>query len=209
MIKAAIFDFDGAICDSFQEMMKCFQKVLQEEGVIFDINNVRTLQTKGAKDFFISFGLEKQRSLDVLNRVREIMEKRNSKIRLFSGVEEIYKLESMGVKISILSSSKTNYIKKILEQNSFKVEILEEIISEDNLYGKGQHLKEYIDKHGFSADEIIYIGDEVRDIEAANQIKVPSVAVTWGYNELSLLKTAKPTFIAKSFQDLVVFTNRE
>jgi phosphoglycolate phosphatase len=40
--------------------------------------------------------------------------------------------------------------------------------------------------------ESYYVGDEVRDIVAAKEVGVSSVAVTWGYSRRSALEAERP-----------------
>ena len=52
---------------------------------------------------------------------------------------------------------------------------------------------------------MIYVGDEVRDIEASQSARVASIAVTWGFNSRDILSEAKPSFLAHSPSDLHEF----
>jgi phosphoglycolate phosphatase-like HAD superfamily hydrolase len=38
----------------------------------------------------------------------------------------------------------------------------------------------------------VYVGDEIRDVHAAQAAGVPVVAVTWGYNNVHVLTESKP-----------------
>jgi phosphoglycolate phosphatase len=42
---------------------------------------------------------------------------------------------------------------------------------------------------------VFYVGDEVRDVLAASEAGVRSVAVSWGYNDRSVLEAARPDFV--------------
>ena len=36
-------------------------------------------------------------------------------------------------------------------------------------------------------DEVVYIGDEARDIDAAQKVGIPIISVTWGFNSSDVL----------------------
>lgn len=50
--------------------------------------------------------------------------------------------------------------------------------------------------------QFTYVGDEVRDIEAAKRAGVPVVGVAWGFQTAKALESARPQFVAKTPEDL-------
>jgi len=66
------------------------------------------------------------------------------------------------------------------------------------MFGKRSALRRVLRKNGVSHDEAIYIGDELRDLEAAHAERIAFGAVSWGYTNLDALKEHKPaaTFVA-------------
>jgi phosphoglycolate phosphatase len=53
----------------------------------------------------------------------------------------------------------------------------------------------------------IYVGDELRDLKACQKIGMNIILVSWGWNNLDLLKTASPKHIANSTEALVGIIN--
>lgn len=51
----------------------------------------------------------------------------------------------------------------------------------------------------------MYVGDEVRDIDAAKAVGLISVAVCWGFNSRFALEKAQPSFIADNPEELLEF----
>jgi phosphoglycolate phosphatase len=54
-----------------------------------------------------------------------------------------------------------------------------------------------------NCSHVIYIGDETRDIIAAQKAGIRSVAVTWGYNSHKALKAHHPDHLIHSPQALL------
>ncbi len=50
---------------------------------------------------------------------------------------------------------------------------------------------------------MFYVGDEVRDVVAARQAQVKSIAVTWGFNTLTALQQAQPHALIEQPQELL------
>lgn len=53
-----------------------------------------------------------------------------------------------------------------------------------------------------SIREILYVGDEVRDIDAAGSIGMDIAAVTWGFNSKAALVAAEPTYVIEHASEL-------
>ena len=77
------------------------------------------------------------------------------------------------------------------------------IYTESNLFGKGRALNNLLIKHRLDPEETIYIGDEVRDIEAAKKAGIKIISVSWGFNSAKLLQKAKPDFLINKPKELL------
>jgi phosphoglycolate phosphatase len=67
--------------------------------------------------------------------------------------------------------------------------------SDGSLFGKGKVIKKVLMKYKFSEENVMYIGDEVRDIEAAREAGIRVVSVAWGFNTKKALKMSNPDLI--------------
>jgi phosphoglycolate phosphatase-like HAD superfamily hydrolase len=54
-----------------------------------------------------------------------------------------------------------------------------------------------------AADEVIYVGDEIRDIEAAKRSKIPVISVTWGFNGTAILQQYQPDYLVHKPQEII------
>ncbi len=55
----------------------------------------------------------------------------------------------------------------------------------------------------FSPGDMLFVGDETRDVEAAHKAGIPIAAVTWGYNSRRSLDGMKPGRIYDRPADLL------
>ena len=53
--------------------------------------------------------------------------------------------------------------------------------------------------------EIIYIGDELRDIEACRAVNVPIISVSWGFNSTEILEKNNPGMVAANTEEVYNF----
>ena len=58
------------------------------------------------------------------------------------------------------------------------------------------------------AEEMLYIGDEIRDIKAAKKAGIAVAAVTWGFNSRESLAAEKPDYLLDRPEDFLQFLNR-
>jgi phosphoglycolate phosphatase len=67
------------------------------------------------------------------------------------------------------------------------------------LFGKPAHLRRVLKASGVSAAEALYIGDEVRDADAARAVGCGFGAVSWGYARIDAFAPEPPDWVFNSF----------
>jgi phosphoglycolate phosphatase len=71
------------------------------------------------------------------------------------------------------------------------------------LFGKARRLHRILQRTHICNENAIYVGDEIRDADAARKIGIRFGAVAWGYTELQALISMQPAAIFKTPADLV------
>ena len=77
------------------------------------------------------------------------------------------------------------------------------IHAESSFFGKKRILRKIIKSYKLDKSKTFYIGDETRDIEAAKECGVYSVAVTWGCNSEKILSQHQPHYIVRKPEDIL------
>ncbi len=62
-------------------------------------------------------------------------------------------------------------------------------------------------KKQLTPEEIIYVGDETRDIDASKKINIKVIAVSWGFNSGEALSRHKPDFLIHQPSELIEVTS--
>lgn len=110
-----------------------------------------------------------------------------SQVPVFPGTKEVFAaLHERGIRIGMVSSSEERTIRTILEANGLAVDF----IAHSNLFGKARALKKALHKHSLVPADTLYVGDEVRDVEACRKVGIKIIAVTWGLNSKEALEQA-------------------
>ena len=72
-----------------------------------------------------------------------------------------------------------------------------------SLFGKSHRLRRILKHTRMASSEAIYVGDEIRDAEAANDAGMMFGAVAWGYTTLEALVRTKPERLFRMPADML------
>ena len=191
-MKAVIFDFDGTIADNFTYVHDIVQKLAPKYGFKPEVaDDIASLRNMSMKEIVVKYHISRFNILRMLLDGRKEMKKHLPETKMPAGLLEVLdSLDQQGIKLAIISSNSVTSIREFLKNNGVGVNI--DIYSSLHLFGKAKPIRKYVQKHGFTPTEVVYVGDEVRDIDSANEAGIPVISVSWGYNSKeSLLKNNK------------------
>ncbi len=202
LIPLLIFDFDGTLARTFPLAMEIFNRLAAVHNLI-PIDDFEEARTQPTKVFFKAHGIRIWKLGKFVKGFQEQMQSRASEIEAVTGLPEVlHELKSRGYRLGILSSNAEAHIRERL--SAFDLgECFEFVSSYPKLFGKAKMLKKIAKQLGLNRTDIAYIGDELRDMEAARKGGFHSVGVTWGYHAESLLAESSPQHIARSPGDLL------
>lgn len=72
-----------------------------------------------------------------------------------------------------------------------------------SLFGKLAKIRGLLRTHRLPATAALTIGDEIRDLEAAESVGVAFGAVAWGYTTVSALAARRPTHLFTTVDDII------
>jgi phosphoglycolate phosphatase len=197
-----IFDFDGTIANSFEVAENIFYELTGHERVTDEnfIAYMRRLPLlKAAKEMHISTAQLPR----LLLKGRALMQQRMDQVKAFAGISPVVKkLHEDGNRLFIISSNSQPNVEKFLKEHHL-YECFDGVYGGVGLFSKARVLKKVMRRNKIKAEESFYIGDEVRDINAAKHANVRAVSVSWGYNDIEALKAEKPFATVTKPQDLI------
>lgn len=198
-----IFDFDGTLADTFPWFIGVINKVADRYKFRrIKISEVETIRGYSAKNVIRHLSIPFWKIPLIAKHMRALMAEDTSKIALFEGVDcLLQQLSSKGVRLAVVSSNSQDNISQILGTENLSLIDYNECGA--SVFGKPAKLRKILMKSGVKDNEAIFIGDEVRDIEAAKNINVSSGAVSWGYNRIEKLEEEFPDEMFFSINEIL------
>lgn len=196
--KLIIFDFDGTIADTYP----VFLTFASREGFVFDPGEAGALRDLSMREMVARLGIPAWKLPSFVRKFRRYFRRADGEIPLIDGmVDVIRRLHDEGHLLVILSTNDAANIRRILDRERLTGHF-DIIRSERDIFGKARAIRRLVRKIGFAPTASWYVGDEIRDIEAARDAGVQSLAVTWGFNSETALRAAKPNRLAASPREL-------
>jgi phosphoglycolate phosphatase-like HAD superfamily hydrolase len=199
-----LFDFDGTIADTFDDGFEILNKLAGEFGFRplrrEDLEKARDMRTRELMKFL---GIPLTKMSRIARRGSEELHSRMPGVKPLAGVPELIReLHGAGYELGIVTSNTEANVRLFLQK--FDLDVFAFIRSSTKLLGKAHEIREVIKKRKIAARDILFIGDETRDIEASQKAGIRIAAVTWGYNSRRSIEAMKPDHIFDKADDLAV-----
>ena len=201
--KLIVFDFDGTLADTLDALLGITNKLASEFGYqqITD-QQLANLKYLSPIEIIKITKISLWKLPFLMKRVKAEFTQEISKMNLFPGVVELLDtLKHQGYRLGIVSSNTEANIRSLLKQN--QIEELFDFIAGASTFGKGKAIEKILRQYNCPKSDVVYIGDEIRDIQAARSIKIRIVAVGWGFNAPTALIDRHPDLLITKPQALV------
>jgi len=192
--KTVIWDFDGTLAKTLGDALDIYNELAKRHGfrTVDDPESVRTMSmTSFAKRHKIPLRLAPR----LVSEFLAAQGARISDVHLYPGVADALRsLRDFGCEQGIVSSNTEDNIRACLRSNGAE-DYFRFIVGYSRLAGKRRALWRTIERFGLVPEEVVYIGDDVRDVKAARAVGADIAAVTWGISGQPLLAKEKPRYL--------------
>ncbi|GMA98815.1 HAD-IA family hydrolase [Pelosinus sp. IPA-1] len=203
MIKYVIFDFNGTLVDSLHVVIEVYNRLAGE----YKSNQIEQKDIAYLKGLSI---MERAKFLDLklyklpllAIDIYKLYKHSIKDLILFAGVKELLEeLNASGLQLAIVSTNAEQNIRECLERN--QIGFISEIICSNNMFGKNEDIKRFMKKHDLKDSEVIYVGDEARDIIAGKKSGVKVIWVSWGFDHIDNAKKEDPNYIVNKPDEIL------
>lgn len=210
-MKAVIFDLDGTLIDSLEDIALSMNQVLKELGLeAHKICEYKNFVGDGAL-ILVKNSLQHHCTPEIidkaLKRFIEVYETSvHDNTKAYPGIYELLEdLEKENYKMGILSNKPhkftLEYANRLFPKNSFL-----EIHGQKNNIPKKPHPRAAIEiskAFDIPCEKTIFIGDTATDIKTAKAANMISIGVLWGFRTKEELELAKADYIVKEPKEII------
>jgi phosphoglycolate phosphatase len=199
-IRAILFDFDGTLSNSLELGYEIMQMVCER-------NNLRVLpqeeyRTLGTRALMKKMGIPVWALPRLMREGRELMATRICEATPVSGIDAaLTTLRQQGIVLGIVTSNSEENVSNWLAHFGL-AHLFDTVHGGGRLLRKERCIKRCIKNLGIPKSQVVYVGDEGRDIMACQRLKIRTVAVTWGLDVPEKLIEHSPWMIVDHPQQL-------
>ncbi|MDB9744023.1 HAD-IA family hydrolase [Fibrobacterales bacterium] len=192
--KLIIFDFDGTLADSFEFFLDRINSVaIKHRFKTLSDEDKTYVKNKSARELIKFLKIPFWKIPRVAKSMKGILTSNLNAVKKFDMIPFVLdELHQKGIQLALLTSNDLENVKHILGpqfdyfgKSTFSVSIL----------GKHRKFKQLIKSYQLRPEDVLLVGDEVRDIEAAKRIGIDIASVSWGYNSRKILSAQNPTYL--------------
>ena len=129
--------------------------------------------------------------IGVIKNMQVELEKEMDNIKFFLRKKLLFDLKKAGYKLAIISSNRVENINKFIKHN--KINIFDFVHGKTDLLAKQVIYEKFLRDFKLEKSEVIYMGDEIRDVEASQKVGIKIIGVSWGLHTIEAMK--KPELI--------------
>ena len=183
--RLVLFDFDGTLADTVPVITRTARRVLLEHGLTDETlgDLTRLVGPPFPQAYSLVYGFSAEEAAQITEEYRAIYRSLGAEAwPLFDGVRELLEaLRAAGRLTAVASSKRMELVQVALADNGvtdlFDVRLGK---ASDAVSSKAGLIERALDELGVSPDEAVMVGDRHHDVEAAAEVGVPCVGVTYG-----------------------------
>lgn len=199
-MKTIVFDFDGTIANTLESITAIYNELAPRFGCKhITPADLERLKNGHPREFMQEFRVSYWKLPFLVWGIKKSLKKQIANLPLQPGMPEVIQdLHKKDFKLGILTSNSTENVHVFLRAHGLD-QLFDFVLSHRGIFGKHTPLQKL--KHAGRAS--YYVGDEVRDIEAAKKADISTVAVSWGFQTERALKAAKPDYLFNEVSELL------
>lgn len=179
--RLVVFDFDGTLADSWPWFLANVNRAAERYGFRpLPMDRLDEYRSLAPRELVARLGLPLWKLPQVARGMRAAMAADLAGIRLFDGALALLRaLRARGVRTAIVSSNSRDNIARVMGADG--VALVDHFGCGAPLFGKRSLLRRVARAAGARPPQVLCVGDEQRDIEAARALGMAAVGVAWGF----------------------------
>lgn len=198
-ITHVIFDFDGTIADSFHVFIDVAKELFDIDEALTDefLEELRGLRRDEVME---RLDITRLQALWSYREGRRMFTDRMDEVNVFEGMPDVLDALQHSYTLGVLTDNDEDVVKDFLASHDLPDFAF--VMESSVFQSKTWSLQEVIRREGVEAEQIVYVGDQITDIESAHRAGCEAIGVDWGYNTGTLLESADPERLVSSPEEL-------
>ena len=211
MKKLVIFDLDGTLLDTVEDLRYCVNKLLEKHGykTLSSSEIVKCLGYGAKQLIYLAAGKPDSETHEKLFAEYVPMQEKsdNSLTKLYDGLDEVLtKLKKLGYKLAIVSNKPDSVTQIVVEQKlgSYGFDFVTGNRPELFNPKPDKSCVEYcLSSLGIDKKDAIFVGDSEVDVQTFMGAGIDGIGVTWGFRPKQMLVDAGCTHFADTADELL------
>ena len=210
MIKGIIFDLDGTLLNTIDDLADSLNQALQEVGQpIYTSEVVQSFIGNGMYRL-VELALKERATQQEIEHVLELFKENyakryTNKTFPYPNMQHVVKTaKQLGLKLGVCSNKANKYVQPLIDLH-FGSDNFDFALGEvDYIPRKPDPAMalEVCENLGLKTNECLFVGDSTVDIKTAHAAKMPVCAVTFGFSDEESLLKESPEYIARDALEL-------
>ncbi len=200
-----IFDYDGVLADTFDDLLRFGQEACNKLGVkhLVTKNDIHDLEEMSFASFGRACEVPEHLVDEFVNICLNFIAEKKSPPPMFRGLRDVVRYLSVDHKIAVVTTNSSQNVNAFLIKHGLEG-LVHAIYGVDSPGSKAHKIS--IARNRLLENEegsVFMVGDSLSDVLAAKEASVASVAVTWGHQSLEKILRGDPDYVVSSPHDLI------
>lgn len=194
--KVIIFDFDGTIADTLDALVSIANCFAVEFGYVpITPEQLTLLRNLSSREILRNSGVSLLKIPFLVKKVKAELKNKIPELKPIPGMKEaLLELHHHGYQLGIITSNSKENVTAFLKINELD-NLFAFIYSGVTIFGKTTIINNLLKQKQLQSQQVIYVGDETRDITASKKANIKVIAVGWGFNSPEVLAKQNPDFL--------------
>lgn len=204
MEKTVIFDFDGVLANSMDQILSIAEEACRRLGfpVTVSSEDIMSLETMEYFALAEHLGIPKGMRASFVDIVDDIYEERDGSAGIVEGIKDVIIVIKNQYLLAIVTGNTVSVVKAFLEDNKMGG-WFDKILGKESAHDKADKISQVITELNLSKKSVVMIGDAASDIRASRKAGVGCISVTWGNQSRELLLDESPGIICDTPSELL------
>jgi phosphoglycolate phosphatase len=201
-----IFDYDGVLADTLEDLLQFGQAACNQLGVkhVVTKDDLASLEVMSFATYGRACEVPEHLVDEFVRLCLNSFAQKHSPPAIFTNLDYVLRYLSIHHKIAIVTTNSSQNVHAFLVKHSLDG-LIDVVYGVDTPGSKAQKIsvaRDLLLENG-RQESVFMVGDSLSDVLAAKEASITSIAVTWGHQSLEILLRGNPDYVVSSPHDLI------